>query len=73
MPKLEVGRDPGKGYKQVAYSGDLRPGSSVFIMFFDLIHWLLFDMKMQLIPQRIYFIYQPHPSTCSLTTPPPSA
>ena len=33
--------------------------------------WLLFDMNIQVILQRIYFIYQPHPSTCSLTTPRP--
>ena len=33
--------------------------------------WLLFDMKMQVIPQKIPFLYQAHPSTCSLTTPRP--
>ena len=30
--------------------------------------WLLLEMKIQVKPQRFYFICQPHPGTCSLTT-----
>ena len=33
--------------------------------------WLLLDMKIQAKLQRVYFVCQPHPSTCSLTTPRP--
>ena len=30
--------------------------------------WLFLDIKIQVKLQTVYFIYQPHPSTCSLTT-----
>ena len=48
------------------YSGDLRPGSSVFWP----VPCLLFDMKTQV---KVWIIYfgQPHPPTCPLTTPRP--
>ena len=50
-------------------SADVRPGPSVFVLRPD--SWLLFDMKIRVKPQQVYLIYQPHPSTCFLTTPRP--
>jgi len=50
-------------------------GLKAWIQYFYHVFWpdpfLLLDMKTEVKVQRIYFICQPHPSTCSLTTPRP--